>query len=53
MNYYIELRVWVDPEANFLDSDPRYHETSVGELLRDMIYDIDDVKVNTIKVEEE
>jgi len=52
MKYSIKLKLKVDPEANFLESDPKYGADSVETLLRDLLYDVDDVEVMTVVAKE-
>jgi len=42
----------VDKEANFLSSVPDAHDDDVYDLIKDVFFDIDDVKVENLNVKE-
>lgn len=42
----------VDREANFLSSTLEAHAEDVHDLIKDIFYDIDDVKVENLNVKE-
>ncbi len=44
MEFEINVLLWVDPDANFLESYED-HSYTVEQLIRDVLYDVDDVKV--------
>lgn len=52
MQYRVEIALDLDPDANFLDSDPRWHSESLRDLIVDMLYDVDDIEDVVVKVEE-
>lgn len=53
MNFTIELNITVDEDANFLESDRKTNLSVIEELISDALYDIDDVKLNWIEVEQD
>ena len=42
----------VDKEANFLSSVPDAHDEDVYDLIKDVFFDVDDVKVENLNVKE-
>lgn len=53
MKCNVSLTLEVNPEANFYGSDRANLLSELAELLYTSIYDIDDVKILDIEVEEE
>ena len=49
MEFEINVLLWVDPGANFIDVHED-HSFSVEQLVRDILYDVDDVKVKDCEV---
>lgn len=49
--YEVNLVLSVDPDSNFFESDKEANVRIMLELLRDLIYDVDDVKLTYIEVE--
>ena len=45
MSFELNLTIDVDPKANFLEVDPNYNLAVLGEVIRDHLYDIDDIKL--------
>lgn len=52
MKVLVEITVEVDDTANFLSSDPRYHLEDIKEELELALYEIDDMKITKIILEE-
>lgn len=50
--YSITFVLSVDREANFLSSLPDAHEDDVYDLIKDVFFDVDDVKVENLNVKE-
>tara|TARA_R110002153_G_scaffold112912_1_gene255090 strand:- start:373 stop:543 length:171 start_codon:yes stop_codon:yes gene_type:complete len=50
--FSVTLILKVDREANFLSSVQEAHPEDVYDLIKDMFYDIDDVKVENLVVKE-
>ena len=50
MKFRIQLVVDIDEEENILPVDEDSHCESIQELLEDLIYDIDGMKIKNIKV---
>lgn len=50
MLFEVTMLVKLDPHANFIASDSS--EVSLEEVLRDIIYDLDDVEILEIEVKE-
>jgi hypothetical protein len=50
--YEVNLVIKADPEANFFDSDRDANVQNLLELIRDTLYDIDDIKLTYIEVEQ-
>jgi hypothetical protein len=53
MKYNISLSLEVDPEANFYGSDRTNTLSELEDLLYNSIYDIDDVIILSLEVEED
>lgn len=49
--YEVNLVLKVDPDSNFFGSDRDANVQIMLELLQDLIYDVDDVKLSYIEVE--
>ena len=49
MEFEINVLLWVDPDANFIDADEDF-SFSVEQMIRDVLYDVDDVKVKDCEV---
>ena len=49
--YNINLTLEVDPDANFLELDNGDNEDIIEELIRVLLYDLDDVKCSEIECE--
>lgn len=49
--YEVNLVLKVDPDSNFFESDKDANVQIMLELLQDLIYDVDDVKLSYIEVE--
>ena len=50
MRFRIHLIVDIDEEENILPVDEASHSESIQETLENLIYDIDGMKLNNIKV---
>jgi len=50
VQFELNLTIKVDPSANFLEVDPDYNLAVIGEVIRDHLYDIDDIKVTECEV---
>ena len=52
MDYEIIIKVSVDPDANFLESDRsiRYNLDLIQEMIQDCLYDLDDITVDNCEV---
>jgi len=50
--FEVNLLLKLDPDANFIGSDPGGAAAGLKEVLKDTIYDLDDVKILEIDVEE-
>lgn len=50
MEFEINILLWVDTSATFLEVDEDY-SSSVEELVRSVLYDVDDIKVKVCEVE--
>lgn len=53
MKYNISLLLEVSPDANFFEVDRRHTLDNLEDLIKNAIYDIDDVNVTYIEVQEE
>tara|TARA_R110002020_G_scaffold453562_1_gene668478 strand:+ start:481 stop:645 length:165 start_codon:yes stop_codon:yes gene_type:complete len=51
-SFSITFRLEVDEEANILSMYEGGHEQDVRELVENVFYDIDDVNINNIKIQE-
>lgn len=51
MIFEITITLKVDPGANFLGSDTRFYQEDLEDHLRAVLYDVDDVYVNSINVD--
>jgi len=51
MRYEVLLNIKVDKDANFLEVDDMENCRVIQEMIKDIIYDIDDVKVLNCVVE--
>lgn len=49
--YGVNMIIHVEPDAPFLEIDNGDNEDVIVELIRDIIYDLDDVQVVEIEVE--
>ena len=52
MEYEINLRIKVDPEAPFIESDPSTTKDVLEEMFGDLLYDLDDIEVTELSVRE-
>lgn len=52
MIYEVNLQIDVDEEAAFLEVDRDTNVDVIMDMLRDYLYDLDDIKVLSIYVEE-
>lgn len=52
MKYEVTILVEVDLDANFLGADSNYFTADIEDLIRSVLYDIDDMKPIDISVEE-
>jgi hypothetical protein len=50
MKFSVSLQIEVDEKGNILAVDEDGWEQDVEDLLEHLFYDVDDVKINTIKV---
>tara|TARA_R100000541_G_scaffold26703_1_gene36077 strand:+ start:294 stop:458 length:165 start_codon:yes stop_codon:yes gene_type:complete len=50
VQFDLNLTINVDPDANFLEVDPDYNLAVIGEVIRDHLYDIDDITVTECEV---
>ena len=53
LRYNIEFSISVDPDANFLEVDNRTALSVIYDLIESAIYEIDDVKINDLRVQED
>jgi hypothetical protein len=53
MKYNISLSVIVDPDAPFLESDRETNTTVLRDLVWNAIYDIDDIEILEIEVDDD
>ena len=51
-SFSVTFRVSVDNEANILSLYEGGHEQDVRELVENVFYDIDDININNIKIQE-
>tara|TARA_R110000823_G_C15501008_1_gene453179 strand:+ start:141 stop:305 length:165 start_codon:yes stop_codon:yes gene_type:complete len=51
-SFSVTFRIEVDEEANILSMYEGGHEQDVRELVEDVFYDIDDVHISSIKIQE-
>ena len=51
-SFSVTFRIAVDDEANILSLYEGGHEQDVRELIEDVFYDIDDVHISSIKIQE-
>ncbi len=49
--YEVNLVIKVDPESNFFESDKEVNVQIMLELIKNVLYDVDDIKVSYIEVE--
>lgn len=49
--YAISMVVWVEPDAPFLELNNGGNEDVVLELVKEMVYDLDDMEIQEIEVE--
>jgi hypothetical protein len=50
MRFTIRIELKVDEDGNILSTTPQQHEEDIKELFQDLLYDVDDVTVETISV---
>jgi hypothetical protein len=50
MKFTVRIELEVDEDGNILSTTPQQHEEDVKELFQDLLYDVDDVKAETINV---
>lgn len=53
MKYNIQLSISVDHDAPFLEADQETNVEVLRDLIYNAIYDIDDIKINDLEVEED
>lgn len=53
LKYNVSLSLEVDPDANFCGSDRKHILSELEDLLYNSIYDIDDVTILALEVEED
>lgn len=53
LRYNVTFCLEVDPEANFYGSDRKYILSELEDLLYNAVYDIDDVIIVNLEVEED
>lgn len=53
MKYNISLSLEVDPDANFYGSDRTNTLSELEDILYNLIYDVDDVKILSLEIEED
>jgi len=51
-SFSITFRIDVDDEANLLSLYEGGHEQDIRELVENVFYDIDDININNIKIQE-
>jgi hypothetical protein len=51
-SFSVTFRLDVDEEANLLSLYEGGHEQDVRELVENVFYDIDDININNIKIQE-
>ena len=51
-SFSVTFRIAVDDEANILSLYEGGHEQDVRELVENVFYDIDDININNIKIQE-
>lgn len=51
--YNISFSLEVSPEANFLEADRRHTLDNLEDLIRQALYDIDDVDILWLEVQED
>lgn len=51
--YNIQLSISVDPDASFLEADQDTNVEVLRDLIYNAIYDIDDIKIQDLEVEED
>jgi len=51
-SFSVTFKIEVDEEANILSMYEGGHEQDVRELVENVFYDIDDVHINSIKIQE-
>lgn len=49
--YEVNIVLTVDPDANFFEAGRETDVQALMELLKDTLYDVDDIKVKYIEVE--
>ena len=52
-SYNITFSVTVDPDANFLEVDPRTNLSVLYDLIEDALYEIDDIVIHDLQVQED
>lgn len=52
MEYRVYIDIKVNPEAPFIESDPSTTREVIEEMFGDLLYDLDDIEVKTLEVEE-
>lgn len=53
LKYNLNLSISVDPEASFLEADRGTNLEVLRDLIYNAIYDIDDIKIHDLEVEED
>tara|TARA_R110000737_G_scaffold291975_1_gene298536 strand:- start:818 stop:991 length:174 start_codon:yes stop_codon:yes gene_type:complete len=51
-SFYISFVLVITPEDNILSSDENAHRYDVADLINNVMYDIDDIKIDSLKVKE-
>jgi hypothetical protein len=49
--YEVNMNITVDPDANFFESDREENVRALLDLLKSVLYEVDDLKVTYIEVE--
>ena len=52
MKYRLYIDIEVDRDAPFIESDPSTTREVIEEMFGDLLYDLDDIEVKTLEVEE-
>lgn len=52
MLFEVSITIKVDPSANFLEVDPNYNLSVIGEVIEDCLYDVDDITIIDCEVKQ-